>query len=72
MMRAATRAKIDACHAEIERLVEMEKAHHDRTHPGENDLIKSINHCKIEFTAHSPQTRAASVMAVASFPRIKS
>lgn len=56
-MRAATRRKIDACHAEIARLVEMEKAHHDRTHPGEAGFLRHINHCKIEFAAESPQHR---------------
>lgn len=70
MMRATTRAKIDACHAEIARLIEMEKAHHDETHPDENEFIKSINHCKIEYVANSPEHRAMMFEATASFPRI--
>lgn len=56
-MRESTRQKINALHRQIADLIEAEKKHYDSKHPGQNDLLRSINHCRIEWHQHSPEYR---------------
>jgi len=67
-MRKATADRIDAHHAEIKRLIEAEKAHHDRAHPDENDMWRHIEHTNIEMHALSPQARGLMHWASATLP----
>lgn len=69
-MRAKTQVAIDALHAKIADLVAKEKAHHDRSHPGEHPLRRQIAHTAIDMAAMSPINRAQMVWATASFPRV--
>ena len=56
-MRAATLKRIDAAHAEIQRLIEMEKAWELRTRPQGNEFLQSIADCKNEFLRYPPDMR---------------
>lgn len=56
-MRESTRKKIDALHAEIQKLIEAEKAHYDKKNPDQRDFIQMIAHTKIEFHQHTPLYR---------------
>ena len=66
-MRPATQRKIDALHAQISRLIELEKRYHDKMNPEQNTLWRSISHTKIEMAKHCPEHRANMIEAVASF-----
>lgn len=50
-MRPFMQRKIDALHAEIERLVAVEKAWHDKHHPDENKMWRQVEHAAIEVDA---------------------
>lgn len=69
-MRAQTQRRIDALHAEIARLVEMEKAYVRRTEPELTDLLLSVRENSISVAAWSPTMRANSVIATATFPKL--
>ena len=56
-MRPFMQKRIDKLHAEIARIVATEKAWHDRKHPDENKLWRSVSHAQIEVAAWSPQQR---------------
>lgn len=57
-MRQQTLKRIDAAHAEIARLIEMEKAWEIRTQPQGNEFLQSIADCKNEFLRYPPDMRA--------------
>lgn len=67
-MRPSTLKKIDALHAQIDALIEREKAHHDRLHPDDNDLWRSVAHAKLERARYNPKHRALMIEAMARFP----
>lgn len=58
-MRESTAKKIDALHAEIERLTAAELAHHDKQHPQQDDFLRHIAHVRIEWHIKSRGTRRA-------------
>ena len=55
--RKGVQSKIDALHAEINRLVENEKKYWDKKNPDVNSLQRSIIHTSIEVRAWSPTMR---------------
>lgn len=57
-MRNATRKRIEAAHAEIARLIEMEKAWELRTRPQANEFLQHIADCKNEWLRYPPDVRA--------------
>jgi hypothetical protein len=57
-MRAAILKRIEAAHAEIARLIEMEKAWELRTHPQGNEFLQSIANGKNEWLRYPPDMRA--------------
>lgn len=57
-MRPATLKRIEAAHAEIARLIEMEKAWELRTRPQGNEFLQSIADCKNEFLRYPPDMRS--------------
>ncbi len=56
-MRKATLRRIEACHDEIARLIEMEKAWEHRKIPQGNEFLQSIADCKNEFLRYPPDMR---------------
>jgi len=56
-MRPATLKRIEACHEEIARLIEMEKAWELRTRPQGNEFLQSIADCKNEWLRYPPDMR---------------
>lgn len=56
-MRPFMQRKIDAMHAEIERLVAVEKAWHDKKNPDENKMWRHVSHARIEVAAWTPRMR---------------
>jgi hypothetical protein len=56
-MRAFMQKRIDALHAEIERLVQIEKAWHRKHHPDDNTLWRHVAETKIEVEAWPPKRR---------------
>lgn len=69
-MRAATQRKIDDCHAEIDRLVETERAWLQRVAPLKDPrgLLAGIRDAQLRCAAWSPLQRAEARVATASFP----
>lgn len=61
-MRKATQKKIDSLHAEIARLIQMEKDYWDRKNPDANSLYQQIAHTQIEFGRHSPEIKSTFVL----------
>lgn len=66
-MRPATQRKIDALHAQISRLIELEKRYHDKMNPEQNTFGAQYHNIKIEMAKHCPEHRANMIEAVASF-----
>lgn len=66
-MRPQTLHKIDACHAEIERLIKMELAYVLRTDPPRNNLWRSVREAQLAMHRLCPNDRAQMVEATASF-----
>lgn len=62
--------KIEALHAQIDELIGREKDYHDKRHPNDNELWRSVAHAKIEMARYSPKHRALMVEAVAAFPTL--
>jgi hypothetical protein len=61
-MRPQTQRRIDALHAEIERLVQMEKDYHRRKQPGMSQLHRDIEEARIDVAAWSPRMRRNCVL----------
>lgn len=53
----ASRARIEALHAEIAYLIQYEKNRIDREQPELNSLHRHMAHCKWEVLEQSPQAR---------------
>lgn len=68
-MRPQTQRRIDALHAEIARLVEMEKKYSRKKEPELNHLWRQVADTKIEVAAWSPNLKASMGVATLSFPR---
>jgi hypothetical protein len=56
-MRSFVQKRIDALHAEIARLVKLEKDYHDRKHPEDNSMWRHVAHAQIEVAAWPPERR---------------
>ena len=69
-MRPQTQRRIDALHAEIERLIDMEKRYHVGKFPNENSLWRYVNETRLAMYRHCPNDRAQMVEAVAVFPAV--
>lgn len=61
-MRPQTQRRIDALHAEIERLVQMEKNYRRRKNPGLNDLLRGIEEARIEVASWNPRMRRGCIL----------
>lgn len=70
-MRPKTLQKIDKLHAQIEDLIREEKQYHDRKHPGESDLWRTVAHTKIEIARYCPMHRSLMVEATATYREVK-
>jgi len=56
-MRKATLKRIEACHEEIARLIEMEKAWEHRTRPQANEFLQRFADCRNEWLRYPPDLR---------------
>ena len=56
-IRPFMQRRIDTLHAEIARLVGVEKAYRDRAAPEKNALMLQIRDCRIDVSAMSPEMR---------------
>lgn len=56
-MRPQTEKRIEALHAEIARLIEMEKAWEQRTRPQANEFLQHIADTKNEWLRYPPDLR---------------
>lgn len=65
-MRPKTQRKIDALHAQIAKLITLEKLYHDSTHLGENKLWNHVAHTRIGRARFSPGDREQMRYAVAA------
>lgn len=67
-MRPQTQKRIDALHAEIASLVQMEKDYMQRKQPLDSGLSRQVREAGIDVRAWPPRMREQSRYATATFP----